>query len=32
MHPALFTLPRFAQELTAPPPVDKARVAQLRAA
>ena len=32
MHPALFTLPRFAQELAAPPPVDKARVAQLRAA
>ncbi len=32
MHPALFTLPRYAQELTAPPPVDKARVAQLRAA
>jgi spermidine synthase len=32
MHSALFTLPRFAQELTAPPPVDKARVAQLRAA
>lgn len=32
MHSALFTLPRFAQELAAPPPVDKARVAQLRAA
>jgi spermidine synthase len=32
MHPALFTLPRFAQELAAPPPVDKARVAQLLAA
>jgi spermidine synthase len=32
MHPALFTLPRFAQELAAPTPVDKARVAQLRAA
>jgi spermidine synthase len=32
MHPALFTLPRFAQELVAPPPAEKARVAQLRAA